>query len=103
MSFFIFIYINLTIYMKPFKYFDTLTRFNTKKVSTNKNDSAYRIGNGLEIVGDPEILWNDLCFIEDKQMIWNHGDFFLDLSEIKDDITDIQNTLSGVENLLSQI
>lgn len=83
--------------MGLFKFIDTLNKFNTLRVSTVSDDSAYRIGSGLEIVGDPEILWKDICFIEDKQIIWNRGTFYSDMSALENDISGIKEDIQCIK------
>lgn len=80
--------------MGIFKYFDTLDKFNTKKVSTGPTNEAYKIGDGMTIVGDPEVLWKDICFIEDKQAIWNHGQFYSNLNAINTELNNISLTVA---------
>lgn len=62
-----------------FKYFDTLETFTSKKISAIEDNTAYLNGN-LTVVGTPEILWEDICFIEAEQIVWTHGTIFVNNS-----------------------
>lgn len=64
------------MYNKPFKYIPSLTVFNSLKVSANALDSGYKNGDGLEVIGTPDILWENICFIESEKLIWTHGEFY---------------------------
>lgn len=61
---------------KFFKYIDNIATFNTLKVSNNENDTEYVIGDGAPIFGTPEVLWENICFIEQERLIWTHGAFY---------------------------
>ena len=64
------------MYNKPFKYVPSLSVFDSLKVSTSELDSGYANGDGLEVIGKPEILWENICFIEAEKLIWTHGEFY---------------------------
>ena len=57
---------------KPFKHFDSIKTFNSKKVSVNASNTSY-IQNGATHSGAPEVLWTDACFIRDIGQIWTRG------------------------------
>jgi hypothetical protein len=63
-------------YNKAFKYVDSLEVFNSKKVSAMADNSAYVIGDSVPVIGTPEILWENICFIELERLIWTHGIFY---------------------------
>lgn len=86
---------------KPFKHFDKLSTFNSKKISAISDDTAY-YNNGIAVFGDPDILWNDICFIRDEKLIWTHGEFYNDGSnaELDNKITEIEEQLEGTSNML---
>jgi len=63
-------------YNKAFKYIDSLTVFNTKKVATIEGNTEYAIGDSVPVIGTPEILWENICFIENEKLIWTHGVFY---------------------------
>lgn len=85
---------------KPFKHFDKLSTFNSKKISAISDDTAY-YNNNIAVVGEPDISWNDICFIEDEKLIWTHGEFYNDGSntELDDKITEIEEQLDGIQNI----
>ena len=64
------------MYNKPFKYVASLSVFDSLKVSTSELDSGYKNGDGLEVIGTPDILWENICFIEEEKLIWTHGEFY---------------------------
>jgi len=64
------------MYNKPFKYVPSLSVFDSLKVSTSELDSGYANGDGLEVIGEPDILWENICFIEEEKLIWTHGEFY---------------------------
>lgn len=62
---------------KAFKYIETEQLANSKKFSADENNSGYKLGGkGSTTIGDPDILWENIVFIEDKKIIWTHGTFF---------------------------
>lgn len=61
---------------KKFKYIESLKLFNTLKVSVDKSNTSYSIGNSIAIFGIPQIFWKDICFIENEKLIWTHGCFY---------------------------
>jgi len=61
---------------KLFKYIPNKKVFDTLKISSNELDSGYIIGNSIETIGTPEILWENICFIEEEKLIWTHGSFY---------------------------
>lgn len=65
---------NITL-NKPFKHFNTLDTFISKKVSTNKSNTSYT-QNGTTYAGTPEIMWESIAFINDVGQIWNRGRFY---------------------------
>ena len=68
---------------KAFKFFSSRSVFNTKKISTSASNTAYMIGGtGNQVIGDPEILWENICFIDDEKIIWTHGQFYASTAEL---------------------
>lgn len=59
--------------LKPFKHFDTYAHFLTKKISANSSNTTYRVNNGAEETGTPDILWEHFVLIHDIGQIWNRG------------------------------
>lgn len=59
-----------------FKYIPSISIFNTKKVSSGPTNEGYYIGESTEQIGKPDILWTDICFIENEKLIWTHGEFY---------------------------
>ena len=54
-------------------------------------------GNGMAdsstVIGTPGILWENICFIETEKLVWTHGQFFADTSNI---YSYVQNAYSYV-------
>ena len=89
---------------KIFKYVETLEIFNTIKVSADKSDTLYVIGNSVSVFGTPEILWEDICFIEDKHLIWTHGHFYNKdeydkLNSLDEKVKSNENELKGFKDV----
>lgn len=62
---------------KPFKFFKTKSLFDSKKVSANSSDNSSIINGQSESFGvTPDILWENICFIESEKLIWTHGKFY---------------------------
>jgi len=62
---------------KPFKFFKTKSAFDSQKVSANSSDNSSIIGGQSESFGvTPDILWENICFIESEKLIWTHGKFY---------------------------
>jgi len=64
------------MYNKAFKYIPSMTVFNTLKISVSSLDISYKINNGVEVIGTPDVLWENICFIELEKLIWTHGNFY---------------------------
>ena len=51
--------------------------FNSKKISANAANTAYTLGiNGDLMIGEPDIMWQTICFIKDIQKIWTGGQIY---------------------------
>ena len=74
-----------------FKHIQTLNIFNVKKVSSGPSNEGYYIGSSTEQIGTPEILWNDICFIEDERLIWTHGEFYAQEPNVPTKTSDLTN------------
>ena len=61
---------------KLFKYFPNKEAFDSVKVSAIEDDSSYIIGDSALVVGTPDILWENIVFIEEEHLIWTHGEFY---------------------------
>ena len=64
------------MFNKPLKYIDSKAKFDTLKISTSELNAGYTIGDSSEQIGTPDILWENICFIEDEHLIWTHGIFY---------------------------
>lgn len=64
------------MYNKAFKYIPNKAKFNTLKISADSMDSGYTIGDSAITIGKPDILWENICFIENEKLIWTHGEFY---------------------------
>ena len=66
---------------KVFKYIETEEQAATLKFSADEQDAGYRLGGkGSTTIGTPDILWENIAFIQDKKIIWTHGEFYADTS-----------------------
>ena len=93
-----------------FKFIESLSIFNTKRVSSSSTNEGYYIGDSIERIDQsPEILWNNICFINQEKLIWTHGNFYcitpVKLSDLVNDtnyitITDV-STKQDVINVSS--
>lgn len=54
------------------KYFASAAIFLSKKISAGPDNDTYYDGEDI-VYGDPEILWDDICFIENTHEVWTHG------------------------------
>lgn len=67
-----------------FKYFSD---FNSKKLSANETNTQYTVGvNGSVQNGNPEILYQSICYIKDTKQQWTHGQLYsgnVDLSSLE--------------------
>lgn len=69
--------------------FGTLEAFQQKKISSSARNTEYTIGidNGekMRYIGEPDIMWQTICFIKDVQKIWTGGQIYncseIDLSK----------------------
>jgi len=64
------------MFNKPLKYINSKDKFDTLKISTSELNAGYIIGDSSEQIGKPDILWENICFIEDEHLIWTHGVFY---------------------------
>ena len=72
-----------------FKYIESLALFNTKRVSSSASNEGYYIGDSAERIDmAPEILWNNICFINQEKLIWTHGNFYC-INPVK--LSDLEN------------
>ena len=63
---------------KILKYFETKQIFTSKKISTSSaNDEYIDPVTGYTVIGDPEVLWDDICFIGDTKEAWTHGEYWI--------------------------
>ena len=64
------------MYNRAFKYISSKEVFDNLKISCSNDDSSYTIGDSSIIIGEPDILWENICFIQNERLIWTHGVFF---------------------------
>lgn len=81
---------------KPFVYIETLDKFNTLKVSFNENNTKYTISGGEEQLGEPDIKFEQIVFINDVKKIWTHNIFY-DGKEYNSRLSEIERQLSNSE------
>lgn len=62
---------------KKLIHFENFSNFNSKKLSANKGNTAYTVGvDGTVTTGDPEILYQSICWIKDTKQQWTHGQLY---------------------------
>lgn len=88
---------------KLFRYFPTKSAFDAVTKALDANNNTYLDGEGHVVVGKPEILWDDLCFIEvypitscfASRKIYTHGVFY--------GCADISNTITIAQAKAAQL
>lgn len=62
---------------KKLIHFKNYSDFNSKKLSANETNTAYRLGvNGTVTVGEPDILYQSICWIKDVKKMWTHDTLY---------------------------
>ena len=62
---------------KKLIHFNSFVAFKSKKLSANKENTKYiDPGTQSERDGEPEILFQSICYIKDVKQIWTHGTYF---------------------------
>lgn len=62
---------------KKLIHFENFSNFNSKKLSANKENTAYTVGvDGTVTTGTPEILYQSICWIKDTKQQWTHGQLY---------------------------
>ena len=60
--------------MKLFKFYNYWSDFINDKISDSEDNTTYiDFTNNESILGTPNVMYNQVCFIEDKKCIWTHG------------------------------
>lgn len=83
---------------KKLIHFKTFANFNSQKLSANEANTKYTTGiSGTETSGNPDILYQSICFIKDTQQIWTHGQIYNASAENKGEpyIIDISSYEDG--------
>ena len=81
---------------KKLIHFKTFANFNSQKLSANEANTKYTTGiSGTETSGNPDILYQSICFIKDTQQIWTHGQIY---NASADGGGEIPTKLSELEN-----
>lgn len=79
---------------KKLIHFKTFATFNSKKLSADETNKTYTVGvNGSVQTGNPDILYQSICYIKDTKQQWTHGQLY-DCSHDSDQIADLNNKLS---------
>lgn len=74
---------------KKLIHFKTFANFNSQKLSANEANTKYTTGiSGVETTGNPDILYQSICFIKDTQQIWTHGQIYTSPADILKTIED---------------
>ena len=89
---------NQTDKRSPFVFIPTMAVFNKKKVSNNEEDTAYTINNSDATNGTPEILWEQIVFVKDKNIIWTHGGWYNDI-----DLSPYLKTVDADKKYMSKV
>lgn len=62
---------------KKLIHFKKYSDFNSKKLSANEANTQYTVGVGGTITnGNPEVLFQSICWIKDVQKMWTHGTIY---------------------------
>lgn len=62
---------------KKLIHFNNFSTFNSQKLSANANNDQYTKGiNGEIESGDPDILYQSICWIKDTKQQWTHGQLY---------------------------
>ena len=62
---------------KKLIHFKNYSDFNSKKLSANETNTAYRLGvNGTVTGGEPDILYQSICWIKDVKKMWTHDTLY---------------------------
>ena len=81
---------------KLFKYYDTYEHFKSDKISdTINNNSYYDFDNNTSVEGSPNVVYDTVCFVEDKNIIYTHGHQYTSDS-ISTNISDVTVTEHGL-------
>lgn len=60
--------------MKLFKFYNYWTDFIADKISNSEDNTTwYDFDHNVSILGTPNVMYNQVCFIEDRKCIWTHG------------------------------
>ena len=82
---------------KPFIAIDTMDTFKTLKIASSEDNTSY-IHYGtteMPVFGTPEILWNQLCFIEDTGSIYVRGRLYADFDNILSKYDELNTKING--------
>lgn len=88
---------------KPFIAIDTMDTFKTLKIASSEDNTSY-IHYGtteMPVFGTPEILWNQLCFIEDTGSIYVRGRLYADFDNILSKYDELNTKINDISNKLS--
>ena len=62
---------------KKLIHFKTFATFNSKKLSADETNKTYTVGvNGSVQNGNPDILYQSICYIKDTKQQWTHGQLY---------------------------
>jgi hypothetical protein len=62
---------------KKLIHFKNFSDFNSKKLSANENNTQYTLGvDGTVTNGNPDILYQSICYIKDTKQQWTHGQLY---------------------------
>lgn len=88
---------------KPFIAIDTMDTFKTLKIASSEDNTSY-IHYGtteMPVFGTPDILWNQICFIEDTGSIYVRGRLYADFDNILSKYDELNTKINDISNKLS--
>lgn len=88
---------------KPFIAIDTMDTFKTMKIASSEDNTSY-IHYGtteMPVFGTPDILWNQICFIEDTGSIYVRGRLYADFDNILSKYDELNTKINDISNKLS--
>lgn len=83
--------------MKLFKFYEKMSDFKGDKISADKDDTTYfDFDNDTTILGTPNVKYNQVCFVDENNMIFTHGQKYTSTSDAgltEEDLLTLSNTI----------
>lgn len=88
---------------KPFVAIETMEKFKTMKIASSDSNNSYTFYGSTEmpVYGEPEIIWNQICFIEDVGSIYVRGRLYANLDEVLSKYDELNTKVNEISNKLS--